>query len=161
MAQPLLYRWRLGLMWDDRLTAADRHVALTLALFMDLDGGSCRPSVRRLEWMAKRKRQTVITSIKNLERCGWLAVKRGGIGKNKTTSQYAARCPKGHLSNLPQGASLVPAKVPEGAHELFNSSEEGASLTVATSSGKKKTPPCSDCGAGGGHHAADCSKAAA
>jgi hypothetical protein len=152
-AQPLLYRWRLALMWDEELSAADRHVALTLALFMDIDGGSCRPGVRRLEWMTARKRATVISSIRNLERRSWLTVKRGGIGKNRGTSHYQARCPKGHLEHLPQGASLVASKVPKGATELFMSSGAPAAPP------RREKGNCVECELGGGAHVDGCSLA--
>lgn len=156
MSQPLLCRWRLALTWDHRLSAADRHVALTLALFMDLDGGSCRPGVRRVAWMTARKRQTVIDSIKHLEQHGWLEVKRGAIGKQRSTSNYQARCPKGHLRHLPQGACLVPSKVPLGVTELFKSSAAGASDDAPSAADRY----CNECRTGDGLHVDGCSKAA-
>lgn len=115
-------------------TRIPKPQALTLSLFRDLEGGLCHSGVRRLEWMTARKRQTIINSICKLERRKWLTVKRGGIGKKKGASSYQARCRKGHLKHLPQGAPLVPTKVPLGTTELFMSSEETSSPNGAASS---------------------------
>jgi Helix-turn-helix domain len=153
MAEPLLFRWRKLVVTDDRLSAADRHVALTLALHMNMDGGSCHPSVRRLAAECARKPHTVIASIGALEKAGYLKVKRAPKRNERAwatdVNQYTAQ--------LPQGASapVVPwgtSQLPEGTHKLFKSSAGGTRSKRATT--------CSECETGGGLHAADCSKAA-
>jgi hypothetical protein len=152
--QPLLYRWRLGLLWDDRLTAADRHVALTLALHMDIEGRQARPSITTLARETARKRNTVIASIKTLETCGWLSVKRGGIGSKKDVNRYIAKCPKGYLVSTPSGQQ----QVPQWVHELFKSSADGADLTAGRPAAGTTAANgvCDSCHLGGGSHVEGC-----
>lgn len=93
---------------DALLTAADRHVALTLSLRMDLEGGSCHPSTRTLAAECARKRDTVIASVQRLEVAGYLDVKRGvkrsRTGWSSDVNRYTA--------TLPNGAPQVPVEVP-------------------------------------------------
>lgn len=112
---------------DPRLTASDRHVALTLSIHMDLDGGSCFPSARLLAQECKRKPHTVLASVQHLEACGYLDVKRGvkkgAHGWSSDVNRYSAQLPLGTTAPVaPRGT----AQLPLGAYELHKSYSSGA-----------------------------------
>jgi hypothetical protein len=137
---PLLFRWREMLVRDERVTATDRHVALTLAMHMDLNGGSCRPGIRRLASETARKPHTVIAAIRRLQDLKYLQVSRApklnAKGWSLDTNQYQARLPLG------AAAPVVPSgtrQMPLGATKLFKSYSGAAPKGTAAE-------PCGECG---------------
>jgi hypothetical protein len=152
VAEPLLFRWRRLVVTDDRLSAADRHLALTLALHMDIHGGSCFPSLALLARETRRKKQTLLASIATLENAGYLDVKRGGFGRPLRPNRYTATCPKGHLSGEGLSAPRDSFQVSEGTHEFFKNSPAGAPKKGAAA-------VCAECETGLGLHSAECSQA--
>lgn len=147
--QPFVFKWQHGLVMDDRLSAADRHIALTLALHMDKDGGSCFPSISLLALETRRKRNTIVASVNTLEHAGWLKVKRGGIGFKKDVNRYTAKYPKGYLDAESVSTPRGSLQVSEGVLELPSSSP-------ARTTKKAAAAECEKCGLGGGHHVDGC-----
>lgn len=75
-----LFTWRTAVTGDGSdATALERHVALTLALFMSEAGDSAFPSVATLAGRCARSESTVRGALRELERKGWLdtAANRG------------------------------------------------------------------------------------
>jgi DNA-binding transcriptional MocR family regulator len=144
-------RWRWLIVKDKLLTAADRHVALTLALHMDKHGAGAYPSITTLARQAQRKRHTVIASLQKLERLGYLEIEHGGItpgSEEKTPNRYQAWCPKGHQETESPGAPRDRPLVPLGTHEL---------RTTNSRVSHKNKNVCPECELGGGRHLEDCS----
>jgi hypothetical protein len=129
--QPLLFQWWAQIVEDERLSAADGHIAFVVSRHMTLDGDGAFPSITTLAREAKRKRHTICASVKTLEELGYLTVKRGARrgtdGPIAEVNHYTAKCPKGHLPSVPS----VQAQVPEGAQELPSSSNDGAAAEAA------------------------------
>jgi hypothetical protein len=92
---PPVALWRKGIVASD-LPATVCHVALTLALHMDLEGGSCFPSLELLVKETKRNRATVHRAINRLINRGYLhRGRRGGrqLGTGGTPNWYQATWP--------------------------------------------------------------------
>jgi len=147
----LVVDWKRAIVSDARLTAADRHVALTLAVHMDRDGGSCFPSIRRLAAECKRKPHTISASVEHLELTGYLqvdrAAKRNTHGWSNDVNQYRAQLPLGATAAV---APTAEKQLPLGTTEVHKTSTNGA----ARPNGRAAV--CQTCGTGGGQHAADC-----
>jgi hypothetical protein len=119
-----LWAWERAIFRDKRLTAADRHVALTIAHHMKpKSGDGAFPGIRLLAYECARKPQTVIDATRKLEASGYLKVKRDD-------RHIVSRDPNQYTATLPEGATSVPkatrrhvassgaATLPEGAHEI-------------------------------------------
>ena len=66
--------WRRAVRDDPSLGANAKHVALTLATYMDAAGGSCFPGVEEVTLKTGRGRRTVQYGLRELERAGYLCV---------------------------------------------------------------------------------------
>jgi hypothetical protein len=146
--QPFLFRWQRAVILDDCLSTADRHLALTLSLHMDLDGANAYPSIRVLSAETRRKRNTVVASVNTLEKCGWLKVKRGGIGLKRDVNRYTASYPQGYLSARGISTRRGALKVSEEIQELPRSSRRAPKKVAAA--------VCGECEISG-RHSDDCS----
>jgi hypothetical protein len=145
------WEWERMLFRDGRLSAADRHVALTLAHhFSPKTGDGAFPSIRTLAAECARKAQTVIASTRTLEALGYLEVTRDPRHSvDRDVNRYAAKMPAGttqmsstsqarqalgahaklsagttsrNVASYPEDASRGAVKLAEGAHELPRSS---------------------------------------
>jgi hypothetical protein len=153
---PLLFRWRRLIVADERLSATDRHVALTLALHMDVDGGRCHPGMRRLARETRRKTTTVAASIAKLEQHSYLKVirakKRNLRGWATDVNHYQAQWP---LGTTAQWSLESKGSGPEGPQSSSRTRQSaGADLTAAPAD------ECPECELPGGRHVAGCPKAA-
>lgn len=118
-------------MSDPRLTTADRHVGLTLSIHMDLDGGSCYPSIRLLAQECRRNAHTITAAIGHLEQLGYLEVERakktGRHGWSPDVNNYTAQLPIQATAvqgdEAPAVAYPVTGQWPREATELLKSSE--------------------------------------
>jgi hypothetical protein len=88
---PAVVRWRVAVR-DSDLDPTARHVALTLSLRMNADGGSCHPSIATLAADTGRSERTVQVALGVLRDAGWLAIDGGG-GRQRT-NHYRATTPK-------------------------------------------------------------------
>ncbi len=87
-----LGEWQLAIRDPEgTLTASERHCALTLATFMGWRKPWCYPSVVTIAASMSRAESTVRVALKEIERKGYVARKRGG-GRGKST-RYEARLP--------------------------------------------------------------------
>jgi hypothetical protein len=86
-----LFSWRSVIVGSTLLPSV-RHVALTLSLLMNDQGGSCRPSLVTVARETGLHKETVTRAIQDLEASGFLAVDRGG-GRGRST-HYTATFPK-------------------------------------------------------------------
>ena len=92
---PLL-TWR-GALCDSSLSAVQRHVALTLSLYMNERGGSAFPGTGRLVHDTGLSRRAIQEALTGLVDQGWLVItERGGPrpGGNRATA-YQAVIPEG------------------------------------------------------------------
>jgi len=155
VAQPLLLRWRRVLVNDPRLSAADRHVALTISLHLDKHGAGAYPSIRTLAGECARKAHTVTKSIQTLEKLGYLnvirAAKRGRHGWSSDVNHYTAQLPLGATGAV---APSGPRQLPQGAYELSKSSDGGSPNGSAA-------VECPECEQPAGRHITGCSLAPA
>lgn len=142
MAQPLLFRWQRAVVNDPSTVAADKHVALTLAIHMNLDGENAHPSTRTLARECGRKPQTVITSVKRLEELSYLkvvrGVKRSSRGWSSDVNHYTAQMP---LGTTAAGAHRGTRQLPQGAHKLHKSNGGSPDGSAAV-----QHLPLDDCG---------------
>jgi hypothetical protein len=94
-----LFEWRRAVVSEDNgLGRADKHVALTMSLHMDGDGGSCRPGYALLAKETSGSRRWVIETVARLVRSGWLEVSsKGGPRRGKAggglATEYRASFP--------------------------------------------------------------------
>lgn len=94
-----LFTWRSAIAQSD-LTPTLRHVALTLALYMNERGGSAYPGVNRLAKDTGLHRTTVMRALEQLTAMGWLTLLEHGqskAGKPRRASVYEARIPPADL----------------------------------------------------------------
>lgn len=84
-----LFSWRSQIAKSD-LPAPARHIALTLALFMNEMGTSCWPSITKQCEATGLSRSTVCKHLELLEEKGWLGRKRGAKGRS---THYVAQIP--------------------------------------------------------------------
>jgi hypothetical protein len=92
--RPFLFAWQRAIA-DSALPALTRHVALTLSLYMDADGGSAFPGARRLADDTGQSLRWVRPRLVELVDAGWLdVVERGGLrGEQRRANRYQARIP--------------------------------------------------------------------
>lgn len=139
MKTPPLFDWRTAVV-GSTLSSTCRHVALTLSLHMDEQGGSCFPSVETLATETGLSRRAVQANVSKLVASGWLALRRGG-GRGRS-NRYEATNPDpidpetAHqihgMSNAvsetvnedPERVHLTARKGAPGAPEVFSSSSE-------------------------------------
>jgi hypothetical protein len=79
--QPL-FAWRQAIQ-DSDLPPTARHVALNLSTHMNLQGGSCFPSLETQAFETGLHKSTVARALKRLERCKYLYRSPGG-GRTET-----------------------------------------------------------------------------
>ena len=79
-----LYEWRWKLLEDERLTATERHVGLTLHVHMRPSRPTCYPSVPTLAAETARSASTVKAATAGLERAGYLE-RKSGKGRGHST----------------------------------------------------------------------------
>lgn len=96
-----LFTWRAAIC-ESGLSPVTRHVALTLALYMNERGGSAYPGPTRIANDTGLHVSTVKERLTELERFGWLeCVERGGrVGERKRANAWEARIPP---TPLPMG----------------------------------------------------------
>lgn len=86
------------------LSPTARHVALTIATYMDAVGGGAWPSMATLADDTGRSRRTVARAVQELEEHGYLEVQSGGgrlVDGRYQHNRYVARMPADYL--LPNG----------------------------------------------------------
>ncbi|HUF70684.1 MAG TPA: helix-turn-helix domain-containing protein [Longimicrobiales bacterium] len=86
-----LFRWRelvCGPAGPEKATT--RHVLLTLATHMDVNGGSCYPSTRRLATETALTQRSVITHLEEAEREGWIRIDKRYV---RARASYIATFP--------------------------------------------------------------------
>lgn len=89
--QPVPSRWSLAVRDDETLEAVTKHVALTLATYMNRSGEAW-PSVDKLAKAASRADRTIQRHLPELVERGYLAIVEKGGGRRRTTT-YAAIFP--------------------------------------------------------------------
>jgi hypothetical protein len=82
--------WRRALLTADELNATERHVGLTLAEYMDRDGGGAFPTQETLAAACRRTEKTIRRALHAIEQAGYLRVRRTG-----RASRYMAVVPQG------------------------------------------------------------------
>jgi hypothetical protein len=128
-----LFVWRSAICESD-LPAPARHVALTMALYMNERGGSCFPGGSRLTRDTGLSRRTVWTALGELEAQGWLiVVKRGSRtvkGGKLEANHYEARVPTS------AGDALVPTSAGDALVQEMHSTSAGDAHQVFSNSPK-------------------------
>ena len=124
-----LFTWRSAVC-DSDLPPTARHVALTLALYMNERGASAYPGATRLSADTALHEDTVRRQLNLLVSSGWLiCTQRGGLkGKRRTANVYVGVIP----------TSWEPSTTPD----------RGATGPPAEDRGSEQTTP----GTGSGHH---------
>lgn len=102
--------WRTAVARSD-LPATRRHVALTLALWMNEMGGSAFPSATTLADATGLSERTIRASLQHLVQARWLdLVERGGVrGQRRRANSYQATIPPGPPTPV---TPATPAGVP-------------------------------------------------
>jgi hypothetical protein len=92
MAAELIQQWRWSILQSD-LPPGVRHVALTLAVYMNRDGQfhKYRPGVRALEEATGRRNETITAAIHTLLDAGYLILEPGW--RNGMVKRYQAALP--------------------------------------------------------------------
>jgi hypothetical protein len=88
-----VFAWRRAICTSD-LPPTARHVALTLSLYMNGQGGSAFPGAPRLAKETGLSVRAVRQQLRGLSRGGWLCVDSRGGGRGHAT-EYVAALPKG------------------------------------------------------------------
>ena len=109
-----LIEWRKLIVAAERLPASARLVALVLSTHMDRNGGSCFPSLTRLQGESGLARSTVCLALDRLDREGLISRVRGGRGR---PTRYLATSPITGLPVVRSSDSTRPAVVPEDVQE--------------------------------------------
>lgn len=116
------------------LKPIQRHVALTLSLHMDNEGGSCFPSISTLAAETGLAESSVRHAIYALDDAGYL-LRKPGEGRGHST-RYQAKLPSekvspsGHLS-LAKGADPAAIKVSPSGHLALQESRGAAPANAA------------------------------
>lgn len=111
-----LFTWRSAIAMS-RLPQKAKHVALTLSLHMSERGDSCFPGLRLLEAETSMGKSTVLRMLDELERSGFLEIKRGG-GRGRP-NHYGALIPiesyitAGEEVYVPPGRNVSPGVPPD------------------------------------------------
>ena len=101
-------QWR-GLIVRSELRPSARHVALTLSLHMDSNGGSCFPSLTRLAEETGWARSTVCISLDELERACFITRRR----RRGRPTHYLATSPATGLPLVRRPDATSPGAGPE------------------------------------------------
>lgn len=112
-----LFSWRSAIC-DSDLPPTSRHVALTLALYMNDRGSSAYPGARRLASDTALHELTVRRQLKALVAAGWLvqSVRGGRKGQKRTANVYVATIPATwEPSTTPDPAFLRPPTQDQGS----------------------------------------------
>jgi hypothetical protein len=143
--------WR-RLILASELRPSARLIAFALSTHMDSDGGSCFPSLTRLQRETGLSRSGVILALAELERASLIERVRGGRGR---PTRYRATSPLTGLPVVhsvdPTSALSGPEDVQEDAHNYSGRAharrkkERGARAGSARPS--KKSPPARTDGA--------------
>jgi predicted ArsR family transcriptional regulator len=96
------------------VSSSARLVGFVLSTHMDIHGGSCFPSITRLQKESGLGRSTVCRSLDELERTGLVERHRGGRGR---PTRYRAASPTVALLVVPQRDSTSAAVASEDVHE--------------------------------------------
>jgi DNA-binding transcriptional ArsR family regulator len=72
--QPLRFEWEQALRRDPYLVMGEKGMALLVATWADLDGGSCFPSIETLARSAGYRQRSVRKIIARLRDAGWLRI---------------------------------------------------------------------------------------
>lgn len=120
-----LFTWRSAVVTSD-LTATQRHVALTLSLYMNERGGSAYPGAGRLANDCDLHVSTVRRVLSELTNLGWLQLvsKGGKRGERKQANEYVATRPQ----------PVLPLAQDDGSHRTTG-------RTGLTDPSHRTTPP--------------------
>jgi hypothetical protein len=142
----LLFRWRDAILKSD-LDATDRHVIVTLSLYMSTADGDCHPSITTLVRATRRSRRTVIGSLKRAESAGYLKIaaelgdgqgwklnfytavipdRPGEGGSHEEPASSAKVVPPEHEGGSPRARRWFPLRN-SNSSELPGNSQEGSS----------------------------------
>lgn len=141
-----LYEWRDAVASAESvLSATQRHVALTLSLHMDRNGGSCWPSILLLCKRTSLADSTVRKALTEVDRAGYLR-REVGTGRGRST-RYSATLPaaEGRRDAAAFDDANPPSvdeKPPSGANETAVSRRQGLSLRVQ----EQRASPAAGCG---------------
>jgi len=131
-----LFEWRKAIMESDLLPSV-RLVALVLSCHMDMDGGSCYPSLTTLMRETGLARSTVWEGTKKLEKVDLLDITPGGPGYS---NRYQARFPMKVVRSSDQvvRSSDHPSSTggpdsPVVGPELFSTSSSNSSKNTSSS----------------------------
>jgi DNA-binding transcriptional regulator YhcF (GntR family) len=117
-ARSVLMEWR-ALIVKSQVSANARLVALVLSTHMDSNGGSCFPSITRMQRESDLGRSTVCRALTELERSGLIERARGGRGR---PTRYRATSATAGLAVVPQrdstSATVAPEDVQESVHNF-------------------------------------------
>lgn len=111
--------WRRAIVKADDLGATERHVALTLAEFMDRYGAGAWPSRATLAVACRRSVKTIGRSLQAIEAAGYVYVERR-VGH---VSRFSAV--------VPEGGDVVPLPVGNPGHQRPRSPETPVTRTLA------------------------------
>jgi hypothetical protein len=106
------------------LSATQRHVALTLALHMDAEGGSCWPSVQTLAAETGLSDRAVQKALAALGAAGFVAIDR--LGGRRPGGGYVSNR---YLATLPEGVNEVHPSRARGVNVATSRGERGSGET--------------------------------
>lgn len=107
----MIGQWRWALLEDDDLTPTMQHIALVLAVRMNPDGtipSQYAPGSRRIASDSKRKKMTVLETLRDLVEAGWLEKVSEGSGPRP--DEYRATFPSGSPRAPASGSPSVPTR---------------------------------------------------
>ena len=119
---PFRFRWTDAVCDDASLSATAKHVALTLAKYMNR-AGTCCPAVPTLARRTSRDPRTVQHAIAELVAARYLEVERGG-GAGRTNTYYASFPPTGTPASHRRSDASAKAQTPASARETPASASE-------------------------------------
>jgi hypothetical protein len=117
-----LFVWRKMFMSEyGPESSTTRHVLHALGAHMNLEGGSCFPSVVRLMKETKLSKQTVITHIKKATQEGWIKLSsRRANGKGWRRNSYQAVIPRKVLKVVKQDDHINEGDLNKGEDGLID-----------------------------------------
>ena len=103
---PFLFEWRDAVAGPNGpRSSTTRHVLLTLALHMDMNGGACFPSTATLSERTALSERSVCTHLDRAEEEGWIRRSRHrGKGQSWARTEYVAVMPEAlkEVQHLPE-----------------------------------------------------------
>jgi hypothetical protein len=161
--KPRSFVWAQAIRDDRDLDRTARLVALVLYTHMGPHDGLAYPGVDLLAAEAALSDRAIQHATRRLEAAGWLTVK-WSIGGKSRANQYVATLPETANAVRRSEWQTANGTTPKGEGDALNgeprSPEDVKTSKKATngaSTSSTPSPPCEECGLGGGRHVAGCS----